>query len=435
MIAPMTDVAVIGAGVVGCAIGLEVARRGGKCTVIDRHGEVGHGSTSASCGIIRRFYSTPTMTAMAHEGAHIWADWAGYLGVDDNEGIAHFERPGMLFIPPAIDDRVRNVVKHMRELGVQVELLEAEEVARRFPFLDSQSHSPVRQPDDDDFFSDTGRPIAGAVFEPDAGYVVSPQLATSDLRAAAERAGVAFRLGRTVTSITPRGDGFHLSLEGGGSLDADVVVNAAGPHSAVVNRLAGVSLPIETRALRREVHAVDNPAFSDETGSPVPVLGDVDSGVYLRPEAGGRELMIGSLDPACDPKEWIDDVDSWNDGCTRPIFDRQVMRLMKRFPTLTLGNCRGVAGLYDVTLLDWNPIIDRTDTPNYFVAMGTSGSSFKTAPVIGQAVAELIDADKSGHDHDRDPVRMTLPRTGIDIDLGFFSRNRGAHASSATVLG
>lgn len=68
MIAPMTDVAVIGAGVVGCAVGLEVARRGGKCTVIDRHGEVGHGSTSASCGIIRRFYSTPTMTAMAHEG-------------------------------------------------------------------------------------------------------------------------------------------------------------------------------------------------------------------------------------------------------------------------------------------------------------------------------------------------------------------------------
>ncbi len=68
-------VSVIGAGIVGCSIGLELRRRGCDVTVVDRNGDVGHGSTSASCGIVRRFYSQPGMVAMAHEASCIWADW------------------------------------------------------------------------------------------------------------------------------------------------------------------------------------------------------------------------------------------------------------------------------------------------------------------------------------------------------------------------
>jgi sarcosine oxidase subunit beta len=69
-------VAIIGGGVIGCAVALEARRRGFEVTVVDRLGAVGHGTTSASCGIVRRFYSQPGMIAMAHEGAKIWTDWA-----------------------------------------------------------------------------------------------------------------------------------------------------------------------------------------------------------------------------------------------------------------------------------------------------------------------------------------------------------------------
>ena len=103
------NVAVIGAGVVGCAAGLELRRRGADVTVVDRLGAVGHGSTSASCGLVRRYYSQPEMIALAHESAAIWADWAGHLGpIDDDKAIFH--RPGMLFIPPRIDATVRGIV-------------------------------------------------------------------------------------------------------------------------------------------------------------------------------------------------------------------------------------------------------------------------------------------------------------------------------------
>ena len=78
---------------------------------------------------------------------------------------------------------------------------------------------------------------------------------------------------------------------------------------------------------------------------------------------------------------------------------------------------------------------DRTDTPGYYVAIGTSGSSFKTAPVIGAVMAQLIRSCEGGHDHDAAPLSVTLPKTGFEVDLGFFSRRRGAHTSTGTVLG
>ena len=99
-------VAIIGAGVIGCSIALELRRLGFDVTVVDRNGEAGHGSTSASCGVVRRFYAQPGMVAMAHEGAAIWEDWAGYLGPVD-EHLAVFRRPGILYVLPRIDDSVR----------------------------------------------------------------------------------------------------------------------------------------------------------------------------------------------------------------------------------------------------------------------------------------------------------------------------------------
>ena len=58
------------------------------------------------------------------------------------------------------------------------------------------------------------------------------------------------------------------------------------------------------------------------------------------------------------------------------------------------------------------------------------------APLAGVLMAELIGACEAGHDHDRDPVRVTGRYTGFQIDLGFFSRLRAINSeSSFSVLG
>jgi sarcosine oxidase subunit beta len=423
---------VIGAGVVGCAVGRELRRRGHEVTVVDRNGDVGHGTTSASCGIVRRFYSQPGMTAMAHESSLIWADWKGYIGpIDDDYAVFH--RPGMLFIPPHVDDVARGIVASMQELGIDVALLTADEVARRFPFLDVGSQFPPTPVDHPDFFESAGEKIEGAIFEAGAGYVVSPGLATQNLRRAGEREGVRFALNTEVTAIrkSPCG-GFALDTSRG-AIEADVVVNVAGPHSARVNEMAGVKLPLETRPLRREVHALANPAFGTEEG--LPIVGDLNGGIYFRPESGGRDLIVGTTDPDCDPPEWLDDPDEYEQGLTETYRQRHCLRLMKRFPDVRLGPARGVASLYDVTVRDWYPIADRTDLPGYYVCIGTSGSSFKTAPVLGQLMAEIVEVTEAGRDVDSDPIRLDLPRAGTTVDARFLSRLRGEISSTGTVIG
>ena len=428
-------VCVIGAGVIGCSVSLELRRRGCDVTVVDRNGDVGHGSTSASCGIVRRFYSQPSMIAMAHEGACIWADWTSYLGPIDDDPAAFF-RPGMLFIPPCIDDGVHAIVTEMEKLGIRVSLLSADEVAARFPFLDTASQFPPRPVEDPDFFESSGQPIEGAVFEEDAGYVVSPGLATQNLRLAGERDGVRFVLNREVTEIGGKDSGgFQLEFADGGSIESDVVVNVSGPHSARVNRLAGVELRLETRPLRREVHALANPLHAQGVKPGVPVIGDLNSGIYFRPESGGSDLIVGSTDPECDELEWIANPDDFDPGVTEAYRHRQCLRLMKRFPEVLFGPSRGLAALYDVTVRDWYPIVDRTDLPGYYVCIGTSGSSFKTAPVLGRLMTEIIDSCESGRNTDRNPLKLRLPRAGVTVDTRFLSRLRGEIRTTGTVIG
>ncbi len=431
-----SEACIVGGGIIGCAIGLELRKRGLDVTVIDKNGEVGHGSTSASCGIVRRFYSQPAMTAMAHESAQVWADWGGYLGPIDEE-LALFKRPGMAFLLTEVTDEIRERVADMRRIGVGAALLTADELHERFPYLDVASHHPARSIDDPDFLEvGDGSPIAGAVYEEDSGYVVSPGLATHNLRLAGEREGVKFLLNREVRSIGG-GDGerFAIQLADGSTLSSDVVVNVAGPHSSQVNALAGVKLPLETRALVREVHTLDNPLKGTPLGDALPIVADLDGGVYFRPEAGNSSLIVGSTDPGCDELEWVDDPDAARTGISERYRERQCLRAMKRFPDVRLGRPKGVASMYDVTLQDWYPIVDKTDLPGYYVCIGTSGSSFKTAPVLASLMAEIVLAGDEGRDVDAQPIQLALPRIGRTVDTSLLSRRRGKLESSDTVIG
>ena len=83
----------------------------------------------------------------------------------------------------------------------------------------------------------------------------------------------------------------------------------------------------------------------------------------------------------------------------------------------------GVVGVYDVTE-DWIPVYDRTSLDGYYVTIGTSGHGFKQAPFVGELMTALIDAVEGGHDHDAEPVVVTGSWTGVEVDLGHFSRRR-----------
>ncbi len=248
-------------------------------------------------------------------------------------------------------------------------------------------------------------------------------------------AGRTFAFRTPVTAVRSRGGRVSgVDLADGGSVDAPVVVNVAGPHSGAVNAMAGVldDFCVSTRPLRQEVHHLVAPAGAAD---PLPFIADLDLGTYLR-GTPGHGVLVGGTEPECDPLQWLDDPDDYVGHVTEPVHRAQAYRAARRLTDLTVPNTpRGVVGVYDVSD-DWIPVYDRTALPGYYVAIGTSGNQFKNAPVVGLFMADLVEACEGGRDHDASPVQVPLPRTGHVADLGHYSRKRQVHAgSSFTVLG
>lgn len=428
------DVVVVGAGVIGAAVALELARTGRQVAVVDKAGAVGHGSTSASSAIIRFNYSTFAGVATAWEAQHLWTSWPDHLRLTGHRPFAAFHRTGAVLLDsPAVAPSEAAAL--FDRAGVRYERWDAPTLRARLPGIDPGRYWPPKPVDDDAFFADPSGEL-GALYTPDAGYVDDPQLAARNLADAAAGLGARFLFHHTVVAVDRRADRVAgIRLADGTRIAAPVVVNAAGPWSGGLNRLAGVGddFTIGVRPLREEVHQV--PAPSSRPIDPFPLVADLDLGTYLRAAPGGH-LLVGGTEPDCDPHEWIDDPDEADPRPTARRFRAQVTRAARRFPDLGVPNRPvGIAGVYDVAD-DWTPIYDRTALDGYYVAMGTSGNQFKNAPLVGRVLATLIDRIEAGHDHDRSPLCHRCEHTGNVVDLGAFSRRRPARADSArTVMG
>ncbi len=430
-IAPSPDVVMIGAGVIGCALALELSRRGHRTLIVDKAGAAGAGSTINSCAIVRFSYSTVAGVNFAWEGAHYWKNWSEHIGVEDELGLIQYHQIGQLHLTTDQEDHAAKVKALWEELDVPHETLTLDDLAERYPFVDHGLYGPPARPEDPEFWKDSTGSITGAVYSPDGGYVSDPQLSCHNLQRGAEACGATFRFKTEVVQIAQDGRAVSgIRLASGELVEAPIIVNVAGPHSAIVNEMAGVydSMNIKTSALRHEVHHVPAPAGVDFMSTGV-VGADDDVGFYFRPEVGNN-VLIGGVDPECDPREYVDP-DDYNTVLTEAQWKAQVLRANRRIPSLGVPHeKKGVVDLYDVSD-DWLPIYDRTDLDGFYVAIGTSGNQYKNAGVAAQAMADLIEAVEAGHDHDADPVQVTGRYTGRVIDMGAYSRNREINTDSS----
>ena len=429
------DAIIIGAGIIGCCVAYEMSRKGLRTLNIDFQPEAGAGSTGNSCGNVRFYYSTHDGVATAYESAWYWHNWRQYIAVKDPRCFARFHNTGSVFIKNKVVTWPK-VKANFDRVGVQYEEWDLPTLQMKIPVADFHSFYPPRRPEDPQFFEESKVWLDGACYTPESGYVDDPQLATQNVEYAAQAKGATFRYNSRVTGIR-RNNGrvLGVTLSNGEQIDAPIVVNVSGPHSFQVTEMAGQSdgNKIKTRALRHEVHVVPPPENfkPNEEGFHT---NDADIGAYYRPEAGNM-ILTGSVDPECDSKEWVDP-DNFDCQVSASQWKAQVYRLSRRFPGLQIPNRpSGIVDLYDVSD-DWIPIYDKSDLKGYFQAIGTSGNQFKTAPVVGTMMAELISQVESGYDHDAAPLKFTLPHLGITIDMGVFHRKRKINRdSSFSVIG
>ncbi|MGD9324294.1 MAG: FAD-dependent oxidoreductase [Desulfobacterales bacterium] len=429
------DAIIIGAGIIGCCIAYELSKQGYRTLNIDFQLAAGGGSTANSCGNVRFYYSTHDGVATAYESAWYWHNWQNYINVRDPRGVAGFHNTGSVFIKNQVIDWPK-VKTNFDRVGVKYEEWDLPMLQKKIPVADFRSFYPPRRPGDPNFLEESNKWLEGACYTPESGYVGDPQLATQNVESAARAKGAEFRFNQRVIGIRRANQKVKgITLDNGEQIDAPIVVNVAGPHSSQVTELAGQidRNNIQTRALRHEVHVVPPPDNykPEEEGYHT---NDADIGAYYRPEAGNM-ILTGSVDPECDPKEWVDP-DNFDDRVSESQWKAQVYRLARRIPGLRIPNQpSGIVDLYDVSD-DWIPIYDKSDLKGYYQAIGTSGNQFKTAPVVGAMMASLIDQVEKGYDHDATPLKYTLPHLDLTIDMSAFHRNRTINRdSSFSVIG
>jgi sarcosine oxidase subunit beta len=353
--------------------------------------------------------------------------------VKDERGMIKYMKTGSIMFKLQGEDHSKKCLKLFDEIGVEHEIWDLAKLKERMPIFSHDQYDGTTRPDEDEhFFDKTGKQIEGAVYTPGSGYVSDPQLSSHNLQVAAEAQGGEFLFNKEITEIRQEnGKVSGVTLKSGEQIDAPIFVNVAGPHSFVINRMAGVEdqMNIKTNALRHEVHHVPSPDGFDFEKNGCHTS-DGDNAIYFRPETGNT-ILIGSEDPLCDPKEWVTDPDNYNNQITESQWKAQVYRCARRIPDLKIpSRTSGVVDLYDVSD-DWIPIYDKSVLGGFYMAIGSSGNQFKNAPVAGHCMAELIDACEKGHDHDADPVKVKTVYTGLELNMGFYSRNREINPNSS----
>jgi sarcosine oxidase subunit beta len=353
------DLVIIGGGIIGMSLALELTRTGRDVTILDR-GRLGAASTSLNAGGVRRqFYQDANVLAAGVTIAQLQS-WQYDDGVD-----LGYRQVGYMLMYATEGQRARLAegVERQNALGIASRFIGLDEITELAPEVQTEG-------------------ILGACFGPEDGYFDPPSLA-GHLRSLVVDAGVTVCEDTAVTGVTQQGGRITALQTTGGTIAPGTVVNAAGAWAPSLARHWGEELPIIPR--RSQVFVFENaPAMGEQ----MPHSFDTEARFYLR--AHGTELWSGAaFKPILDEAPPTQDLEAdWSEA------QELARRIGVRFPVLAGRTFdRAWAGVIEVTADD-NPIIGQAAAENVYTAAGFSGHGM----CVGIGLSSSIAAEINGRD-------------------------------------
>ncbi|MEI7744601.1 MAG: FAD-binding oxidoreductase [Chloroflexota bacterium] len=348
------DVIVIGAGVQGASLAFHLASRGVSVIVLERTSVAG-GASGRSSGLVRVYYDLLAEAKLAWAAQAWFREWGERVG-----GECGFTRTGFVWIEKAANrERVAANSAGHRALGVDSQVIEADEIRRLYPSLHVEDEV--------------------AAWEPDSGYA-DPSMTTGSLIAAAKVRGARLVQGAEVTAIDTAGGRVTGVRTSKGDFSAPVIVNVAGCWAGRVAGLVGLDAHITVWR-----HDTGYLGVPEQEARPIPVVIDSVNGMYFRPE-GGDMVLVGLEDD-----DQIGGSPDRDTADAAPTFqDRAVERIIGRMPGLIDGTFRSSHSGQDGLTPDQRAILGPAGPDGFYLDCGHSGTGFKTAPAIGLGMAELI---------------------------------------------
>ncbi|MEL6301543.1 MAG: FAD-dependent oxidoreductase [Pseudomonadota bacterium] len=402
------DVVVIGAGIIGLSIAWQLARRSKlKVTVLDKGKSIGEGSTGASSAVCRYRYSTDDMVRFARDGIDTYRNWQAYTGL--SEPAASFHQTGVLWMPGEDIEWANREHERMNALGIPTEVLDDDNLADRFPALNSCVLAPDVETGEDHECRGGGRQL----LELQGGYV-DPMFAAQDLLDACRGKGVDVRFRSEVSDIQlTNGAVSAVDLADGTSIASPLVVNAAGPWCNRFFESVDITLPWDLKPVRIQVLYLDRP---DVVVGDIPTTADLAAGIYFRTQNRGNQLVVSSVLEE-DEREVVDDPDSFNVLTDDEFELKKLHCLHHRIPALPYsGRIRGYSGLYTINRNDVHPVLGHTEVGGFMVANGFSGHGFKLAPAVGSMMAQAISGIRDDFDTDVPMDLFSIDREPFDMD-------------------
>lgn len=348
---------VVGAGGVGSAAMRELARRGQKVLGIDRFAPPhDRGSTHGETRIIRQaYFEHPDYVPL------LWRTYDHWAELEKASGAKLFTQCGLVEAGPADGEVVAGVLRAAEEHSLEVEQLTASELTNRWPAL--------RLPDN-----------LSAVFEPTAGYLLVDRCVETLLDDAKQH-GAELLTNCEVTGWSASDKGVDVTTNRG-KFTAGALVITAGAWAAQLLGELGVPLTVVRKSLfwysaAGVERAAELPAFLYELDYGVP---------YGFPPVDGQRMKVAVHDggvPVDDPLEEAHSIDAHELEVTQRFLAEYVAGAGRE--PLHTGTC-----LYTMTP-DSHFVVDRhPEHANVVFAAGLSGHGYKFAPVLGEALADLV---------------------------------------------
>jgi sarcosine oxidase subunit beta len=343
----IADAVVVGGGTVGAWCAYFLRQAGLRTVVLIEKGVLGQGSSSRAAGVVRVQGGTPEAVRLGQWSRAFYLRQREEIGTDSG-----FTQQGYLL--PAFSEpevaAAHTRIEMQRSLGLPVRWLSAGELDTVNPTLAPGA-------------------TLGASYCDEDGYITPPRNVAA-YTAALVASGVTVAERTRFTGLSP--DGRTVATDRG-DIAAGTVILAAGPQLAAVGALAGI--PVPAGGVRHHVAVTEeHPAFAD-----TPMVFDVPSGLYWRPEEGG--LLFGMSDPDEPPGE-------------NRLIDFDYLALMRsrlaaRVPlTAGLGIRRAWAATIDFTP-DHLPIIGPAPGYASVLVASAGGAGMMWGPAVGRAVADV----------------------------------------------
>ena len=277
-----TKVVVIGGGIAGCSTLYHLTQEGWSDVVLVERNELTSGTTWHSAAQVTNFGMNQTMVGLKTHSINLYKK----LSEDPEYPINYHHADGGIRLAntEAQMQGYHHFASMARGMGVNFEVIDAEECARRHPLISTVN-------------------LLGGLWDPLDGDIDPAQLCQA-LAYHARKAGAEVYRNTPVTALTQHKDDTWTVHTEHGDIDCDIVVNACGYRVNEVGGMMGVHHPVAS--MEHQYFLTEDIPDIAKAGHRMPLLRCPISDYYCRQEKGG--LLVGFYEQGC--KTWgMDGID------------------------------------------------------------------------------------------------------------------------------